>query len=166
MVLLSPTSIKTHFCVLLLPVAFCLGEFLFQRRSPILGVVLMVVFIFSTLTVKDLIGAKLGNPIMAAGSITWCSLGLFVATGSVLSAARIRRQKDHAYERTRSPSAIVDLNPHLGSGNAGRMRFLWDRWLTGNEPNEFEPDVSQEEFTTSDKVSSSPTHIETAEHAD
>jgi hypothetical protein len=85
MVLLSPTSIKTHFCVLLLPAAFLLGEFLYQRRDPFIGVVLVAMFLFSTLTVKGLIGADLGNPIMAAGSVTWCSLGLFLATGLALS---------------------------------------------------------------------------------
>jgi hypothetical protein len=85
MVLLSPTSIKTHFCVLLLPVVFCLVDYLYQRRERVVGAALVVVFVLGTLTVKDLLGRELGNRVMASGSVTWCALALLLATGRVLA---------------------------------------------------------------------------------
>ncbi len=137
MVLLSPTSIKTHFCVLLLPATFCLGEFLYQRRDAIVGLVLVAVFIFSTLTVKDLIGGTLGNPIMAAGSVTWCSLGLLVATGSALSGVTRRRPGQALAQVAWVPGVRWPAHRVQGSspvaGNAGRLRWFWDRWQAGAE---------------------------------
>jgi hypothetical protein len=84
MVLLSPTSIKTHFCVLLLPVAFCLADFLYRRRDPIVGAALAAVFILGTLTTKGVLGRPLGDWIMTHGSVTACALALYLATGRIL----------------------------------------------------------------------------------
>ncbi len=84
MVLLSPSSIKTHFCVLLLPVAFCLADFLYRRRDPFVGAMLGLTFVLGTLTVKDLLGVELGDRVLAYGSVTACTLGLYLATGRVL----------------------------------------------------------------------------------
>jgi hypothetical protein len=84
MVLLSPTSIKTHFGVLLLPVVFCLVDYLYVQRDRVVGGGLLLTFLLGTLTAKDLIGKDLGNQLMASGSVTWCALALLLATGQVL----------------------------------------------------------------------------------
>ena len=84
MVLLSPTSIKTHFCVLLLPAAFCAADFLYRRRDPVVGAALALTFVLGTLTVKGLVGREAGDWIMTYGSVTGCAVVLFVATGRVL----------------------------------------------------------------------------------
>jgi hypothetical protein len=84
MVLLSPTSIKTHFCVLLVPTAYCLADFLYRRRDLLVGVALFIAFVLGTLTVKGIVTKELGDRIMASGTITWCALALYLATGRVL----------------------------------------------------------------------------------
>lgn len=91
MVLLSPTSIKTHFCVLLLPIAFCVADWL-RRRDPLVGIALLLTFVLGTLTVKDLLGVELGNRLLAVGTVTLFTLALFFATGRVLL-QRVREAK-------------------------------------------------------------------------
>src|SRR5262249_12420910 len=84
MVLLSPTSIKTHFCVLLVPVAYCLADFLYRRRGRLVGAALAVSFVLGTLTVKGIVIKELGDRIMAYGTVTGCASALYWATGRVL----------------------------------------------------------------------------------
>ncbi len=80
MSLLSPMSSKAHFCVLALPIAYCLSDFLFRRHSAVLGALLLIVFILGTLTVKNMIGRRLGNLFLAYGSVMWCTVALLLAT--------------------------------------------------------------------------------------
>jgi hypothetical protein len=113
MVLMSPTSIKTHFCVLLLPIAFCLADYLYHRRDRLVGAALLLTFVLSTLTVKDLLGKRLGDPIMASGSVTWCAVALLLATGRILL---MRSQQWREEEQTQpfvvpSPSRPTDRAP-------------------------------------------------------
>jgi hypothetical protein len=90
MVLLSPTSIKTHFCVLLAPIAFCLADFLYRRRHPFVGVALVVTLVLGALTARELCPRKLADWTLVAGSITWSAVALYAATGLiVLERARI-----------------------------------------------------------------------------
>jgi hypothetical protein len=84
MVLLSPTSIKNHFCVMLVPITFCLADFLYRRRDPIVGAALAVVFVLGTLTVKAIIPRGAADWLLAAGSQTWCAVALYLATGRIL----------------------------------------------------------------------------------
>jgi hypothetical protein len=84
MVLMSPTSIKTHFCVLLVPVAYCTADFLYRRRDPIVGAAMAIALVLGTLTVKGMVTKELGDRIMAYGTVTGCAVALFVATGRVL----------------------------------------------------------------------------------
>jgi hypothetical protein len=84
MVLLSPTSIKTHFCVLLVPIGFCLADFLYRRRDPLVGAALAISFVLGTLTVKGIVTKELGDRIMAYGTVTGCAVALYWATGRVL----------------------------------------------------------------------------------
>ena len=84
MVLLSPTSIKTHFCVLLVPIAYCLTDFLYRRHDLFVGAALVLACVLGTLTVKGIVSKELGDRIMACGTVTWCALALYLATGRVL----------------------------------------------------------------------------------
>ncbi|MCB9870762.1 MAG: DUF2029 domain-containing protein [Planctomycetes bacterium] len=45
MVLLSPMSSKSHFCVLVAPIALCVHDFVFRRRDRLVLVCLMVLFV-------------------------------------------------------------------------------------------------------------------------
>jgi len=90
MVLLSPMSSKAHFCILLYPITFCAVDFFYRRRSPVVPVAFLLVFLVGTLSAKDLIGIELGNLFLAYGSITFCTLACFLATVYIL----IRRPGD------------------------------------------------------------------------
>jgi hypothetical protein len=97
MVLLSPTSIKTHFCVLLVPTAYCLADFLYRRRDLFVGAALVVSFVLGTLTVKGIVTKELGDRIMAYGTVTGCAIALLWATGWVLlQRSRIVAARDGA----------------------------------------------------------------------
>lgn len=84
MALMSPTSIKTHFCVLLLPAAFCLADFLYRKRDWLNAMLLLAVFVLGTVTVKDVLGQDLGNLILTSGSVTGVALLLMLASGRTL----------------------------------------------------------------------------------
>jgi hypothetical protein len=84
MVLLSPMSSKTHFCVLLVPIAFCLADFLYRRRDPLVGTSLVLAFVLGTVTVKGLIRGQVGQLLISYGSVTACALIMLMATGRVL----------------------------------------------------------------------------------
>ncbi len=84
MVLLSPMSSKSHFCVLLLPAAFCVGSLWFRRWDPVVLILSVLAILSGTLTTKGLLGGKLGNQVLARGSVTFATLFLFFATAHVL----------------------------------------------------------------------------------
>ncbi|MCB9872330.1 MAG: DUF2029 domain-containing protein [Planctomycetes bacterium] len=89
MVLLSPMSSKSHFCVLVAPIALCVHDFVFRRRDRLVLVCLMVLFV-GALTSKGVFGRRRGNQLLAHGAVTWCALAALVGTTRVLvrSAAR------------------------------------------------------------------------------
>ena len=84
MVLLSPMSSKSHFCVLLLPAVFCGGFLWFRRWDPIVLLLCILAILSGTLTTKGLLGARLGNQVLARGSVTFAALFLFFATAHIL----------------------------------------------------------------------------------
>jgi hypothetical protein len=84
MVLLSPTSIKTHFCVLLLPLAYCLAYVLYRRRDPAVLAALFINFTFGTLTVRGILQEAPADIILGYGSLTWSACALLLATGRIL----------------------------------------------------------------------------------
>lgn len=88
MVLLSPMSSKSHFCVLLVPVVHAVATWLFVRRDLLLGILLGVVFALGSLTVKGLVGRELGNAILAHGSVTWVAVCALLAVARALALAR------------------------------------------------------------------------------
>ncbi len=90
MLLLSPMSSKQHFCVLLLPITYCAAHCFFVRRTWLTVGALAVTFLFGTLTAKHLIGRDWGHRVLAAGSLTWITLALLVA--SALHLCRAQRE--------------------------------------------------------------------------
>jgi hypothetical protein len=91
MVLLSPMSSKSHFCVLLLPAVFCAGSLWFRRWDPVVLGLCVLAMILGSLTSKGLVGSHLGNEFLARGSVTFCTLCLFFATAHVLHRWKIDR---------------------------------------------------------------------------
>jgi hypothetical protein len=83
MVLLSPVSSKSHFCVLLIPIGFCVAALL-RRRSPALAAALGLILLLGMLTMRDLVGRRLANECGARGTITWCAVVTMAATAAVL----------------------------------------------------------------------------------
>lgn len=84
MLLLSPMSSKSHFCVLLIPIAWCLLDLLYRKRDRIVGTLLVLIFVIGTLTTKGLLGNQLGNQLLARGTVTFATLCAFFATAHVL----------------------------------------------------------------------------------
>jgi hypothetical protein len=84
MVLLSPQSSKSHFCVWLFPAAFLADRVLRGRRDPLGWATLGAVFVLGTLTAKGIVTKDLGARINAYGNVTWCTVLLLVATTFVL----------------------------------------------------------------------------------
>ena len=111
MVLLSPMSSKSHFCVLLLPIAFCLADYLDRRRDIFLGFLLLLVFAVGSLTAKGLLGSDLGNQVLARGSVTLTALLCLAASAHAL------------YHRSRK------LARERASGMSPDTTTLEDSWL-------------------------------------
>ena len=87
MVLLSPMSSKSHFCVLILPAAYCMQVWI-ATRDRLLGVLLIVWTLLGSFTVKGLLGIELGNMFLAYGSVTWAALLGLVSSARGLTARR------------------------------------------------------------------------------
>ncbi len=98
MVLLSPMSSKSHFCVLLLPITFCVADFLYRKRDLAVGGLLVFVFVSGTLTAKGIVGRELGNAVLARGSITWTAVACLLATGHILFHRERPRRGAHPAE--------------------------------------------------------------------
>jgi uncharacterized membrane protein len=85
MLLLSPMSSKSHFCVWLLPVAF-LAERLLRGRRCVAALALFALAAVAALLAKDLLGKRLGNLVLAYGNATWATLLLLLASVAALGA--------------------------------------------------------------------------------
>ncbi len=79
MVLLSPQSSKSHFCVWLFPVAFVANRLLRGHRDRV-ALALLVAGAIVGLLAKDLVGKELGNLLLAYGNVTWATVLLLLAT--------------------------------------------------------------------------------------
>ncbi|MBC8309649.1 MAG: DUF2029 domain-containing protein [Planctomycetes bacterium] len=84
MLLLSPMSSKAHFFLLLLPAVLMVRFFIWEHRDWIIGSILIVMFVYGTLSVKDLIGKEAGHAVLATGSVTWCTLLAMLGTWRVM----------------------------------------------------------------------------------
>ena len=83
MVLLSPQSSKSHFCVWLFPVAFVIDRLLRGRRDW-LALGLFVAGAVVGLLAKDLLGRDLGNRVLGLGNVTWATVLFLLATVRLL----------------------------------------------------------------------------------
>lgn len=79
MVLLSPQSSKSHFCIWLFPAAYVVDRVLRNRRDT-WTIVLLVSAAVVGLWSKQLLGAGLGNHLLGYGNVTWSTLLLLGAT--------------------------------------------------------------------------------------
>jgi hypothetical protein len=79
MVLLSPQSSKSHFCVWLFPVAF-VAERLLRGRRDAVAIALFAAAAVTALLAKDVLGRELGNRVLAFGNVTWATVLLLLAT--------------------------------------------------------------------------------------
>jgi hypothetical protein len=94
MVLLSPMSSKSHFCVLLFPIAHCVDRYL-RARDRLTGAALVLLLLLGPCTMKGLVSRDVGNWFLAYGAVTWCAALALVATASTLR----RGDRDVSSER-------------------------------------------------------------------
>jgi hypothetical protein len=92
MVLLSPMSSKSHFCVLLLPLGLCIAKYIWGGWDRLLGILLLLFFSISTLTAKSLTGRDLGGFLLAHGTVTWAALLTLLAMGRTMALDRAAAQ--------------------------------------------------------------------------
>ncbi len=88
MVLLSPMSSKSHFCVLLLPAAYGAARLLLGPRDRLLRALLCGSFVAGTLSSGGLVGRALADRLLDLGALTWSALLLLLATGRALRTQR------------------------------------------------------------------------------
>lgn len=79
MVLLSPMSSKSHFCVWLFPVAFVIDRLLRGPRDWLAGVLFASGAVVGLLA-KDMLGRELGLRVLAWGNATWATVLFLAAT--------------------------------------------------------------------------------------
>ncbi|MGE3174315.1 MAG: glycosyltransferase family 87 protein [Planctomycetota bacterium] len=80
MVLLSPMSSKSHFCVLLAPAVFCADRLLRGRRDVLLACLFGAAALLATGSAKGLLGRQVGNLVLGLGAVTWSTVLLMLAT--------------------------------------------------------------------------------------
>lgn len=71
MVLLSPQSSKSHFCVWVFPAAFLADHLLRRPRDLLLWSLVLLAFALGPLASKGIVGRDLGNRLLAIGNVTW-----------------------------------------------------------------------------------------------
>lgn len=86
MVLLSPISSKSHFCVWLFPVAFAVN-YLTRTKRDAFGIMLFVVALGLGLLSKGFLGREFANLMLAYGSVAWSTFFLLLATVRCLQVA-------------------------------------------------------------------------------
>ena len=89
MVLLSPMSSKSHFSILVLPVSYLLGHFLYVRRD--LGVLacLVTVFVTGVGTSRFFLGKEPAKWVLAYGPVTWCAVATLAGVVYLLTSRRL-----------------------------------------------------------------------------
>ena len=92
MVLLSPQSSKSHFCVWLFPAAYLADRVLRGRRDAWLWILLVLAILLGPLTGKTIVGTEFGNRLNAFGNVTWCTVVLLLATVRSLCTAGAPRE--------------------------------------------------------------------------
>jgi hypothetical protein len=77
-------SSKAHFFLLLLPAVVMVRTYIWEKRDWVLTIIFISMFVYGTLTVKDLIGTDAGHAVLATGSVTWCTLLAMLGTWRVM----------------------------------------------------------------------------------
>ena len=92
MLLLSPMSSKSHFCLLIYPATY-LAIMLARPRelAPVVRSVVAVLtaaaFGLVVLTTKGIVGSQSGSVLLSVGTVGWGTLALLLATITALVAA-------------------------------------------------------------------------------
>jgi hypothetical protein len=94
MVLFSPMSSKSHFCVLLLGHGALVATVLYRRRDVVLVALVAVIAALNLFTTKGIIGDRLGRMVLALGPVTILTLVTVLALSHLLFHGR------HASPRT------------------------------------------------------------------
>jgi hypothetical protein len=80
MLLLSPMTSTQHLCALFVPITFCVTYWNYCRRSWVVSVAVLGLFVFGTLGAQDVVGAYLSDHMQSLGAGTICALiGLFTS---------------------------------------------------------------------------------------
>jgi hypothetical protein len=85
MLLLSPMSSKSHFCVLLVPALFLAPAVVRPGRDKLTALLVAGDVVLSGLPSRGLVGRWLTNRLLAAGTIAWGTLLLLAATARLLT---------------------------------------------------------------------------------
>jgi hypothetical protein len=83
MLLLSPMSSSQHFGALLVPISACTIYWFCRCRDPLIGGVLLAVFLFGSLAARDILGSLAVWP-QAFGCKTWLAMVLLAGCGHIL----------------------------------------------------------------------------------
>lgn len=86
MVLLSPQSSKSHFCIWLFPVAFVINYLARTRRDALAMLLFAIAMILGMLS-KGMLGSAAANVLLAYGSVMWSTVFLLLATLRCLQVA-------------------------------------------------------------------------------
>ena len=78
MLLLSPQSSKSHFCVWLFPVAFVVNRLVRGRRDVATLLLFVAAFVLGMLS-KGVLGREMANLVLGYGSVAWSSFLLLLA---------------------------------------------------------------------------------------
>ncbi|MDQ5858009.1 MAG: hypothetical protein M3542_07015, partial [Acidobacteriota bacterium] len=87
MVLFSPMSSKSHFCVLLIGQAF-LVAYVLRRRDPITVGLLAAIAVLSLSTTRSFLSRDVEDAVLACGPVTWAALATALAIARVLHRSR------------------------------------------------------------------------------
>ncbi|MCB9886494.1 MAG: DUF2029 domain-containing protein [Planctomycetes bacterium] len=71
MVLLSPQSSKSHFCVWIFAAAFLTDRLIKNPRDLVLWSLVVLSFLLGPMASKGIVGRDLGNKLLAIGNVTW-----------------------------------------------------------------------------------------------
>lgn len=124
MVLFSPMSSKSHFCVLLIGQAFLVAHVM-RRRDGISVAMLAAIAALAILTTRTVLGRDLRNAVLACGTVTWGALLTALAVGRVLERSRpgsrgwVLRRRSTSTSRNGGPDSLLDGEPGADPSSQG-----------------------------------------------
>ena len=113
MVLLSPSSSKPHFVVLLLP-AYCVARLATTERDRLAGFFVALALASSVLSHQSIVGETIGRAVQWAGGITACGLALWLGcVAALFRPVTMQRAATPPYE-TRGAVTLPRSSPPSG----------------------------------------------------